>query len=738
MILNLKKLFTPLQDTSSMKNYLLLLFLVPTLIVNAQLKQKTADILFKNMEYAKCVDMYDELIKKQNKKGTINWENYRKAAICHYQLFHMDKAISNYDAIRKSEGLSEVDYEMYINALRYRAKYDQSIVAVEEATGKFPNNQYFTRLNAEKNDYKRLLADSLRYKIKLTSINSGFGDFAPSFYNEDVVYATKSSNRAITKGRYGWDDAFYINLMQAKPGPDSLLVDNKLLKKEFLSGAHDGPVAFNGDLTKMVITKNKLGKKNGKDVIVLSLYFSEFIDGKWSDLVPFEYNNPDYNFGHGVFSEDGTKLYFVSDMPGSNGEADIYVSRLENGKWGSPENLGNGVNTEKREMFPFVQGSKLFFASDGHFGLGGLDIFEANLDDLKSKPINMGYPVNTAQDDFGWILRKDGETGYMSSNRKDDVDKIYAVRYKPVRVKLEGMVYEKYRELEPSPDQPVMIQTIQTGEIAELVTDSTGFFSHPIFLNESYRIYTEKQDFILLDESNFNTMNLTKDSTFYSELVLKPTTIILHLKVVEKGSRKPLERANASVMDYFDDKDTMMLTNLEGMVTMVADRNKTYWAHGSKKGYIDTEVSFNSENESGRIYELELALPPIAKGEKFKLENIFYDLNKSTLRPESKSSLDKLADFIIKNNVRIELSAHTDSRGSDSYNQRLSQARAQSCVNYLLTKGVRKDQIIAKGYGETQLVNGCKNGVTCPENEHQENRRTEVKILDVLQDIELE
>jgi outer membrane protein OmpA-like peptidoglycan-associated protein len=128
----------------------------------------------------------------------------------------------------------------------------------------------------------------------------------------------------------------------------------------------------------------------------------------------------------------------------------------------------------------------------------------------------------------------------------------------------------------------------------------------------------------------------------------------------------------------------------------------------------------------------DVSLEKIKAGTKFTIENVFYDFAKATLREESKSELDKLADFLLKNdNIKVELSSHTDSRGSDSQNQKLSQARAQSCVDYLLSKGVKKENIIAKGYGESKLVNRCKNGVNCSEEEHQANRRTEIKVLSV-------
>lgn len=272
---------------------------------------------------------------------------------------------------------------------------------------------------------------------------------------------------------------------------------------------------------------------------------------------------------------------------------------------------------------------------------------------------------------------------------------------------------------------------VTTNTKEEFFTDNEGKLKLMVKQNENYQFSTAKQDFKLLREESISSVGVDKDSVLNVDLFLMPTKITIALRIILKDTKKPLENATTEISHPSTKWDTTLVTNEHGLVTLNVDRNQNFWARASKKGFIDAEKGFSTSNEDGKIIELELELTPIKKGEKFKLENIFYDLNKSTLRPESMDALDKLAIFIQKNEVpRIELSSHTDSRGSASYNKRLSQARAQSCVDYLLTKGIKKSQIIAKGYGESQLVNKCKDGVKCSEEEHQENRRTEVKILD--------
>lgn len=708
------------------------LFLLGSSAVFGQLKQKAADGFFDDMEYSRCVQMYDELADKAiegSKKG--NWENVHRAAASHYHLFEMDKAVVYYEALASKNKLNEDDRVKYIQALRYEGKYGKSSELIRESHHLFPGNPFFSLSYSHIDDLNELYMDSTLYKVNpAENINSGKGDFSPAFFNNSLVYVSKAKNTRALNSKYGWDDDFYLNILQAEFTPDSTLEEPHLLKNNFLSSAHDGPVSFNADGTEMVITKNTLEKRKGQHVIVLALYFSKLVNGEWTELEPFEFNNRDYNVGHGSFSQDGKKLYFVSDKPGGQGESDIYVCERQGESWTEPKNLGPEINSDQNELFPYEHDNLLYFASDGHFGLGGLDIFSVKLGGT-DVPDNLGAPVCSSGDDFGIIFNKQGNIGYFSSNRGDYKDRIYRVKRSIFDIQLEGAVFEQYAELEAVPNQKLWVRNMTTQKTDSLMTDDKGNFSKKLRMDQDYRVYTSKDEYILLKEESASTKGIRRDSTIHRDLVLKPTTIIVHLRVIEKESRKVVPNATTIITDYNKDWDTTLITNEEGLVTLTVDRNIVLWAHASKRGFIDADVSFNTTNKTDRIIDLELELPPIKKGEKFKLENIFYDLNKSTLRPESKSSLDKLAKFIIDNDLKIELSAHTDSRGSSSYNQRLSQARAQSCVDYLIKNGVKPYNIKAKGYGETRLVNRCKDGVKCSEEEHQENRRTEVKILEI-------
>jgi outer membrane protein OmpA-like peptidoglycan-associated protein len=383
-------------------------------------------------------------------------------------------------------------------------------------------------------------------------------------------------------------------------------------------------------------------------------------------------------------------------------------------------------------LFPFVSPhNKLYFASNGLIGLGGLDVFMLDLNNPNASPLNMGGGINSSADDFGLVTDSTFHSGYFSSDRGDFIDRIYSWTKHYPKITLEGKVFVNYNPRELLNEQTVYLINVNTGDTTILLSNSKGEFEAELSVFNDYALSTEKEFFELDEKVRFSTYDIGRDTIIEQDLALNPTKIEVKLHVVKESNGSPISSALVSVFNQKTQKDTLLYTDEEGNVSLTVDRHQSYWSRASKKGFIDGEAGFKTGNYSDKYIELELSLPKIKAGEKFKLENIFYDLNESSLREESKVSLDKLAQFLISNDLKIELSAHTDARGSRSYNQNLSQRRAQSCVDYLIEKGVPKSSIKAKGYGESRLVNDCRDGVKCSEERHQENRRTEVEILEV-------
>lgn len=415
------------------------------------------------------------------------------------------------------------------------------------------------------------------------------------------------------------------------------------------SDLHDATIGLSLDGQKLFLYRsNKRGVGN--------IYISERNGNKWDEpkMLPKPINSK-YKETSACFAPDGNTIYFVSNRPNGLGGKDIYkATKDENGVWGEEKNLGNIVNTEKDEdaVFLHPDGKTLYFSSKGHSTMGGYDIFKTIYTNGKwSTPENIGYPINTSDDDVCFVLTASGEYGYYTSINNKSKRDIYQIKFteeinKPKLILLKGIVTDR-----------------KTNELLE----------------SSIEIYDNNQN-----------------------------KLIGHFK------------SNSSTGKF--------------LVSLPAGRN--YGITVKKKGYLLYSENFDIQaNASFQNIEKIVPLDVIEVGNKVILNNIFYDYNKSNLRVSSLNELNKIYNLLKSNsNIELEISAHTDSRGSNAFNDKLSQARAESCVNYLVEKGIRKDRLIAKGYGEKKpIINNNQIDLLNTEQEkekaHQKNRRTEFKII---------
>lgn len=699
----------------------------------AQMKAKLAEKHYSNLEYYKAAPIYKELADKYLKKKKGSTDYILKTAISKGKIYDFQTSNYYFDLYLKNSTtpISEEHYLNYINQLRIEENYSESRTQASKALLLYPKNEVFMTISKSSDrDLNHIKQDSSLNSYLLMPFNSGAGDFAPTYFNGGLIYTTKAFHPDFLSGKYGWDNGNYTNLVFTSPIEQGWSKPT-ILKNSFHTRAHDGPVSFDESEKRMIITHNYSGKEKKKGTRYLALYFSDKLeDGTWSFLTPFPHDQLESNAGHGCFSPNGKRIYFVSDRNNGVGQTDLYYSDFENEKWTAPINLGKQINTEGNEMFPFItKDNLLYFASDGHLGLGGLDVFVVDLNKPNATPINLGAGINSSADDFGLIVEEKGTAGYLSSNRGDFIDRIYKWERKEPQIKLELKLVAAFTPEEILPNHTLTI--VSSFDTTELITSELGTASTILKVNQNFEITASKNYFVQSDQVTVNTENIKRDTTIFRTIILKPTTINVKIKVVNKKSKNPIPDSKVRIRKIKDNSEEILFTDEDGFIELIVDRNEKYWASASKKGFVDGESPFQTENQSGKVIELELALPEIVKGDKFKLENIFYDYDAATLRQESEAALNQLAEFLLENNLIIELSAHTDSRGSATYNKKLSQRRAQSCVDYLVSRGVSTSNIIAKGYGESMLVNKCKDGVKCSEDEHQENRRTEVKILEV-------
>lgn len=447
------------------------------------------------------------------------------------------------------------------------------------------------------------------------------------------------------------------------------------------SDEHDATVAVAPDAQSMIIYKDEKGDGN--------LFESKLIGSAWSKPKRMTKNiNTKMHESSASYSSDGKTLYFVSNKPGGFGMHDIYVTHWDEKlkDWGEATNLGSKINTKYKEEAVLIHpdGKTLYFSSQGHKTMGGFDVFVSTLNEngTWSEPINIGYPINTVDDDVFFVINSSGRRGYYSSFKTDGYGEkdIYLITFlgpeKPMQTSSEDNLLASIAK---PVSEKVVEKTIEGGKNITILKG------------------------IIRDDK-------TK----------LPLGASIELIDVE---------ANISLATFESNEST-------GKYLVSLPSGKNYGLIIRKEGYLFHSENFNIPVTAAyQEVEKNIDLKKIDIGSIIVLKNIFYDYNKATLRDASKNELDRLVKLLNENpTIKIELSAHTDSRGGDKYNEDLSQKRAQSCVDYLIKNGISTDRLVSKGYGESRLViTDAEIAKLKFEDEkeaaHQENRRTEFKIL---------
>lgn len=497
---------------------LFFLFLIVGKVYAQSLKEKIAEKHFNELSYAKSYEFYSELAAEKNPSPN----NIRRAAECCSQLNKPGDAIFYYEKLIKTGNLTNVDLYRYTQELKRIGAYVKAEGYLEKlyATNEFPT--FVNRHRNSKNYYLELKKDSTKYKITQTSINTSENEFGPYVVKEKFYFTSNKPNLKVLNNTFSWDESYFLDIYSGDYN-NKTIQNIKALGSSIDSKYHDGPASFSSDGNTMYITRsNYVNKKIGKDTkgfINLKIYFSKKNEqGKWGPIEDFSWNSDDYSVGHPTITNDGKTIFFISDMPGGYGLTDLYKTTWQNGTWGKPENLGPSINSEGKELFPYVNKQNvLFFSSDGNAGLGGLDIYYS----LPEKEVyvsstNMGYPVNTKADDFSIFINDDDTTGFIASNRNGGVgkDDIYAVNFsKPITAKkqLNGIIVDEKTEA-PIPFAKVKITDKNEKVISELVANDKGRFSIQLPKNDFFKLYNKKEGYAdKLTELAFNNISDTEN-----------------------------------------------------------------------------------------------------------------------------------------------------------------------------------------------------------------------------------
>jgi outer membrane protein OmpA-like peptidoglycan-associated protein len=508
--------------------------------------------------------------------------------------------------------------------------------------------------------------------------------------------------------------------------------------KSINSKYHEGPVTFFKDYKKIVFTRNNYhkgrAKKSDKGVNMLKLFIASKKGKKWTDIKELPINSDQYSTGHPALSPDNRKMYFVSDMPGGFGGTDIYVVEYRDGSWGVPVNLGREINTEGSEMFPFVdEAGNFYFASDGHAGLGGLDMFYVEF--RNGVPFggveNLGAPINSTKDDFGFITDAERSHGYFSSNRRKGYsdDNIYSFTKGCNSLNLTVLSKETN---EPLADTE--LRMVKNGVNKQrYITNSHGQTSLCLESGSDFEFKAFKDGYEV-GTIMYGTMSNSLAKKQQLKLYLEPSKRpLVRGRIVSEVDQRPIAGATVTLENERDGSIETIITGVDGRYAFQPVRDGKYSVTAVKDNYAVNTESIGKIKNSKKNISVEQNFGMIGEGDIFRLDNIYYDLDKSEIRTDAKKELDNKVIPILKKypEIQIELRSHTDSRASQEYNLRLSAERAKSVVDYLIKKGISSSRLIAQGYGESELVNECDDSVKCSEVEHQQNRRTEFKILSV-------
>ena len=628
---------------------------------------KKAAQYYKNLDYVQAINAYESIAKKGvepqellENLGNAYYYNadYQQANKWYAKLFEGKDTKTN-----KPFNIKPEYYYRYAQTLKTVGDYDNSDKIMDKFVELVGKQDTRAALFLKNRDYQaEIKRNSGRLELNLLKINTKKSEYGTAFYGDNIVYATSKSG--FLKRRSDWTGDNFYSLYEANT--DSL----KATKKAKLNGINtkfnESTAAFTKDGNTMYFTRNNFinneVKTNGDQTVLLKIFkATKDKNGKWGDVQEMPFNSNIHSVAHPALSPDGKYIYFSSDMKGTLGSSDIYRAKILKSGYSKPENLGDRINTSGRESFPFISDDNvLYYSSDGFPGLGGLDIYAVKLDEEGNpitKPVNIGRPANSAEDDFCYVINSQTKIGYLTSNRPEGKgsDDIYS------------------------------------------------FYEHtPLHFTCQYSL-----------------SGVVKDAD--------TKQIIPMAKVTLWGANNTLlEETTADANGNF----TLLYTADCGDLQLLLKSEKEAY----KSGQQSIALNGNQKVTAEVLLTPIPATPKIEVGtdlaKVLKIENIYFDYDKANIRKDAAEQLAKIVAIMKEYpTMKVDVRLHTDSRGSDKYNLALSERRAKSTIKWIVSHGIKKNRITGKGYGETQLVNGCANDVPCTEEEHQANRRSEFIIV---------
>ncbi|MBC3845869.1 PD40 domain-containing protein [Winogradskyella echinorum] len=630
-----------------MKNFKTLLFitLMSSFCLTAQNKDtKKADKQFSRFEFVDAAKSYNKLVEQ----GKADTYVYGQLAESYYNIFNTVEAERWYAKALETSDDAEMVYK-YAQMLKANGKYEASNQQMERFATMRPSDDRATAYRKNPNYLPKILEQGKKFNVQNADFNSEQSDFGGTLH-DGKLYIT--SGRNDNRKTYGWNEQPFLDIYSMTKNSDGSYQAAELANNKLNTKYHEGLVTFTPDGNTMYMSRESYFEKDYQKDSLSSTRFGQLylykvtkLGSDWDTVESLAINSYNYSVKNPSVSPDGSTLYFSSNMPGGFGDFDIYKAPInEDGTLGEPVNLGQKVNTEGQEMFPFISSNNtLYFSSNGHLGLGGMDVFFTREIDGKMAPIrNVGIPVNSNADDFAFSIDEESEEGFVSSNREGGKgsDDVYLIK-----------------KLQPLCD------------------------------------------------------------------------VLVSATVLDDKTREPISGASVSLYDAEGNKVTSKTTNDEGIAEFIIECEEDTELEVVMDGFDSKKVAVKGSSEEEN--NVQISLDPIEKlivEDKIELAPIYFEYDKSNVTAQAAFELDKLVQIMNKYpDLVISATSHTDYIGSNSYNLRLSDRRAKTTVQYVISKGIDASRISGVGKGETEPKIDC--GTKCTDEERQLNRRSEFIIV---------
>jgi len=632
-----------------MKNIFTLITLTFLSIVSINAQDKStrkADKQFSRFEFVKAADSYEKLVNNGKSSDYV----VSQLAECYYNIYNTVEAEKWYATLVDETKDTNIIYK-YSQMLKANGKYEQSNKWMAKFAELRPADNKATAYMKDPNYLPKIISKGKRFNVQNLDINSEYSDFGGSL-NNNKLYITSSRNtvglfdlgRWLTQRiNYGWNNEPYLDIYSFDISESGSYINEDYLNSNVNTKYHEGLASFDNEgnmyLSRESFYENQYVKDPNSNNIISLLGIYKISEND-NNAVALNINSSEYSVKNPSISADGKTLYFASDKPGGFGNFDIYRGDIDtNGDVKNVENLGQKINTEGQEMFPFIGNeNNLYFSSDSQLGLGGLDVFfTKEVDGKWASARNVGIPVNSNADDFAFSINESNGEGFVSSNRSGGKgsDDIYSIK-----------------RLVPICD------------------------------------------------------------------------VLLTANVLDSKTKLVIESATTSVSDKDGNIASTKTSSKEGIAEFMLVCEEKGKLIVSKEGYnskiVDLEIS------SEEFTSIDIMLDPIEKiivTEKIELNSIYFDFDKSNIKSEAAFELDNLVQIMIKYpEMTVSIESHTDSKGPSSHNQKLSEKRAKTTMQYVISKGIDSSRLSAVGKGESNPIVECSN---CNEEEDQLNRRSE-------------